>query len=183
MDTVALHNQQKHTFIGSVQTLVAVLRNYKIRWLIGVDSMILTREFVISIRFDDVCDCRILVSRRPADSWTAYLPRKCRWIDTSHVNVLGRSILIKWTNAHAAQVLSHKRDEMSWRQPCYFWFLQVSAVYRYSIVMMICNHHHYNRLAPSARIFLTLSRYPSLSYFASGRSSRRHPVSTQSCCI
>ena len=33
-----------------------------------------------------------------------------------------------------------------------------------------------------ARISLTLSHHPSLSSIASGRSSRQHPVSVQSCC-
>ena len=35
----------------------------------------------------------------------------------------------------------------------------------------------------SARIFLTLSRHPSLSSIAFGRSSRLHPVSAQNCCM
>ena len=39
-------------------------------------------------------------------------------------------------------------------------------------------HHH---VMPSTRISLTLSRHPSPSSIASGRSSRLHPVSTQSC--
>ena len=43
-----------------------------------------------------------------------------------------------------------------------------------------CNPHH---VGPSAQIFLTLSCHPSLSSIASGRSSRLHPVSAQSCCM
>ena len=39
----------------------------------------------------------------------------------------------------------------------------------------------YHHLLPSARISLTLSRHPSLSFIASGRSSGLHPLSTQSC--
>ena len=42
---------------------------------------------------------------------------------------------------------------------------------------------YYHRVALSARISLTLSRHPSLSSIASGRSSGPHLVSTQSCCI
>ena len=42
------------------------------------------------------------------------------------------------------------------------------------------NHH---LIVPPARISLTLSRHPSLSFIASGRSSRLHPVSSQSCCM
>ena len=39
-----------------------------------------------------------------------------------------------------------------------------------------CHHHH---VAQSARISLTLSRCPSSSSIASGRSSRLHPVSAR----
>ena len=42
------------------------------------------------------------------------------------------------------------------------------------------NYHH---VEPLARISLTLSRHFSLSFIASGRSSRLHPVSSQSCCM
>ena len=42
-------------------------------------------------------------------------------------------------------------------------------------------HHHHHHVAPSARIYLTLSRHPSLSSIASGRYSGLNPVSTQSC--
>ena len=87
---------------------------------------------------ESVRGCRISISSQPANQWTAHLPRICRWIDSAHVNVLGTSILVKWTNPHAAQELSHKRGELSWltfarRQPSYLWLLQVSAVYCYSI--------------------------------------------------
>ena len=43
--------------------------------------------------------------------------------------------------------------------------------------------HHHHLVVPSARISLTLSRYLSLSFIASGRSSGLHPVSSQSCCM
>ena len=42
--------------------------------------------------------------------------------------------------------------------------------------------HHYD-VAASASISLTLSYHPSLSSIVSGRSSRLHPESTQSCCM
>ena len=45
------------------------------------------------------------------------------------------------------------------------------------------HHHHHHHVARPARIPLTLSRHPSLSSIASGRSSMLHPVSVQSCCI
>ena len=44
------------------------------------------------------------------------------------------------------------------------------------------NHHHHHHVVLPARIFLTLSRYFSLSFIASGRSSGQHPISSQSCC-
>ena len=42
------------------------------------------------------------------------------------------------------------------------------------------NHHHHH-IALVARISLTLSRHPSLSFIARGRSSGQHPVSSHSC--
>ena len=41
-------------------------------------------------------------------------------------------------------------------------------------------HHH---VVPLTQISLTLSRHFSLSFIASGRSSRLHPVSSHSCCM
>ena len=43
------------------------------------------------------------------------------------------------------------------------------------------DHHH--RVVPQVWISLTLSHHFSLSFIASGRSSRRHPVSSHSCCM
>ena len=43
--------------------------------------------------------------------------------------------------------------------------------------------HHHHHVVPLARISLTLSRHFSLSFIASGRSSRLHPVSSHSCCM
>ena len=45
------------------------------------------------------------------------------------------------------------------------------------------HHHHHHHVVPLARISLTLSRHFSLSFIASGRSSRLHPVSSHSCCM
>ena len=44
------------------------------------------------------------------------------------------------------------------------------------------NHHHHH-VMPFARISMTLSRYFSLSFIASGRSSGLHPISSHSCCM
>ena len=43
--------------------------------------------------------------------------------------------------------------------------------------------HHHHHVTPPARISLTLSRHPSLSSIAPGRSSRLHPVSARSYYI
>ena len=82
---------------------------------------------------------------QPANKGNVHLPRICMLIDTSHGNVLGRSIQVKWTNTHAVQALSHKRGKLSWlafrRQLSYFWLLQVSAVLMlfYSVFILICS--------------------------------------------
>ena len=46
-----------------------------------------------------------------------------------------------------------------------------------------CGHHHHHHVVPLARISLTLSCHPSLSFIASGRSSELHRVFSHSCCI
>ena len=49
--------------------------------------------------------------------------------------------------------------------------------------MFYHHHHHHHQVALSARISLTLSRHPSLSSIASGRSSELHLVSAQCYCM
>ena len=44
------------------------------------------------------------------------------------------------------------------------------------------HHHQQQHIMLITQISLTLSRHPSLSFIASGRSSRLHPVSVQSYC-
>ena len=44
-------------------------------------------------------------------------------------------------------------------------------------------YHHHHHVVPLARISLTISRHPSLSFIAFGRSSGLHPVSSHSCCM
>ena len=44
-------------------------------------------------------------------------------------------------------------------------------------------HHHHHHLVLLSLISVTLSRYYSLSFIASGRSSVLHPISSQSCCM
>ena len=48
------------------------------------------------------------------------------------------------------------------------------------IYIYIYIYHHYHHVVPQARISLTLSRHFSLSFIASGRSSRPHPESRHS---
>ena len=50
-------------------------------------------------------------------------------------------------------------------------------------IYIYINHHHHHHAMPLARISRTLSRYFSLSFIASGRSSGLHPVSSHNCCI
>ena len=44
-------------------------------------------------------------------------------------------------------------------------------------------YHHYDDVAPPARISVTLFRHPSLSSISPRRSSRLHLELAQSCCI
>ena len=46
------------------------------------------------------------------------------------------------------------------------------------VLFFFAYHHHF---VPLARISMTLSRHFSLSFIASGRSSRLHPISSHSC--
>ena len=62
---------------------------------------------------------------------------------------------------------------------CQYYTTRLYSIEDCYIYIYIRNHH----VTQSARISLTLSRHPSLSSIASGRSSGLHPVSTQSCCM
>ena len=57
--------------------------------------------------------------------------------------------------------------------------LSNASTYFFIIFIIIIIDH----VMPPARISQTLSRNFSLSFIASGRSSRLHPVSSQSCCM
>ena len=54
---------------------------------------------------------------------------------------------------------------------------------RYYIHFRINTLHHHHHVVPLAPISLTLSRYVSLSFIASGRSSGLYHVSSHSCCM
>ena len=53
----------------------------------------------------------------------------------------------------------------------------------YILLFLFIVHHHHHNVMPLARISLTLSRYFSLSFITSGRSSGLHPISSHSCCM
>ena len=55
--------------------------------------------------------------------------------------------------------------------------------FAFSVPPPRCHHHHHHQVVLLVRISLTLSRYFSLSFIASGRSSGLHPVSSHSCCM
>ena len=50
------------------------------------------------------------------------------------------------------------------------------------VLLFSCGyHHHHHYDVPPAQISLTLSHHSSLSFIASSRSSKLHPVSSQTC--
>ena len=59
--------------------------------------------------------------------------------------------------------------------------LKYWAPFLINIADCIINYIYHHYVTPSTRISLTLSRHPSLSFIASGRFSRLHPVSAHSC--
>ena len=56
-----------------------------------------------------------------------------------------------------------------------------TVLYTYIYTHIYIYHHHH--VVWLARISLTLSLHVSLSFIASGRSSRSHPVSSHICCM
>ena len=56
-------------------------------------------------------------------------------------------------------------------------------IFKTFFLLHIYHHHHHHHVVSLARISLTLSRYFSLSFIASGKSSELHPVSSHSCCM
>ena len=58
--------------------------------------------------------------------------------------------------------------------------IKFPQVFRILLSILADYHHH---VVPPARISLTFSRYFSLSFIASGRSSGLHPVSSYKCCM
>ena len=63
---------------------------------------------------------------------------------------------------------------------CIYIYVCVCVYSLIGIYLSIYIHHHVMLLA---EICLALSRHPSLSFIAFGRSSGLHPVSSHSCCM
>ena len=61
--------------------------------------------------------------------------------------------------------------------------LEIARESRKILIKSKVTLHHHHLVVPSAQISLTLSRHPSLSFIASGRSSGLHPESSHSCCM
>ena len=62
-------------------------------------------------------------------------------------------------------------------------YLYCSMKYTHTHTHTYIYIYHYHHVVPLARISPTLSRYFSLLFIASGRSSGLHPVSSHSCCM
>ena len=75
------------------------------------------------------------------------------------------------------------RKFLSLRKYMRYQILNVACVLEINKWSLLYKHHHHHHVVPLARISLTLSRHFSLSFIASGRSSRLHPVSSHSCCM
>ena len=74
-------------------------------------------------------------------------------------------------------IKSHRSTRSPLILPRYPFLLSITPVYILSPHRADVCHHHV--VAPPVRIFLTLSRQPSLSSIVPSRSSRLHPVSAQ----
>ena len=75
----------------------------------------------------------------------------------------------------------HKYGQLTHAYTCIY--LQIHAYIHICTYIKISLYHHHHPVALSAQIFLTLFRHTSLLSIASGRSSRLHPVLSQSCCM
>ena len=58
---------------------------------------------------------------------------------------------------------------------------ELSGSFFYAPTYESNHHHHHHHVALVPRISLTLSRHPSQSFIALGRSSGQHPISSHSC--
>ena len=59
--------------------------------------------------------------------------------------------------------------------------LEIKQMMKLILFKELYKIHHHHHVVPLARISLTLSRYFSLSFIPSGRSSGLHPISSHSC--
>ena len=90
---------------------------------------------------------------------------------------------LTWRFVPELSFINKSKDNLTWCNGLCTWLAHWVP---YSSVMITSKgkaYHHHLLVVPSARISLTLSRRPSLSFIASGRSPELHPVSSQSCCM
>ena len=96
--------------------------------------------------------------------WWFFWPMGCKHCNTNESSVLvARETMLKKYTSFGCIPWDYLVQPINFSATPYMWII---------IIVM-----------PSARISLTLSRHPSLSFIASGRSSGLHPISTQSCCM
>ena len=98
--------------------------------------------------------------------WCSSYRKGRLWVTLDYSRELFFTIIIKRINNYM-DISSDKRMKSHTRRPgqdC-------------TKVTLREKHHHHHHVMPQAWISLTLSRYLSLSFIASGRSSGPHPVS------
>ena len=116
----------------------------------------------------------------------------CSWLSfcTSRSQIMSRSTIVGHNYLPSLLVIFSKYTSMFFFLPLHMSNVVIFYVYIYyeycvniyiRILKCWCHYHHH--VVPLARISLTLSRYFSLSFIASGRSSGLHPISSHSCCM
>ena len=88
---------------------------------------------------------------------------------------LRSELILYW---RVSMFLLHRLSFFDW-----WWLSHVSSTFMYACIYIYIYIYIYHHVVPPARISLTLSLPFSLSFIASGRSSRLHPVSSHSCCM
>ena len=98
------------------------------------------------------------------------LQKRCNLLDDVH---------LLWLSNTRSRLLANKNDIYSAKWA--FVSLVNEIIHLCSAKHKHKHHHHHHHVVPLAWISLTLSRHFSLSFIASGRSSRLHPVSSHNC--
>ena len=95
-------------------------------------------------------------------------------LDTSLFNTHHYKVRIKGR----VEQLTERSSNLPYTSVQWLWKRVPSGCQLYLLL-----YHHHHHVVPPAWISQTLSRHFSQSFIASGRSSRLHPVSSQSCCM